>query len=86
MSNSPIFECTYADAVTVRMTIWHPDAFQKLDLPRGLKLAAHAYRQRKGQEPPSVAEASFVTTHGMLLQHYRLDLFGALKPDGGDHG
>jgi len=67
MSRSPVFQCSFVDNVTVRMTTFCKNG--KLDLARGKKLARHAYESRTGKSPPDFEEAHF-ENEGVVLQTY----------------
>jgi len=59
MTNSPIFVATFNDSTETRMTVWHDPERKTLNLDRGIRLAQHAYRSRKQQEPPLIVAARF---------------------------
>jgi len=44
-------------------------SLNKLAVSRGVRLARHAYRSRKGQEPPAIVKARF-EKDGALLACY----------------
>jgi hypothetical protein len=70
MSRSPVFQCSFVDNVTVRMTTFCKNGKnRKLDLARGKKLACYAYEQRIGKSPPDFKEAHF-ENEGVVLQAY----------------
>jgi hypothetical protein len=59
MTDSPTFVATFNDGTQTRMTVWHDPGRATLNLDRGIRLAQHAYRSRKGQEPPLIVAARF---------------------------
>ena len=67
MSDSPTFIAEFADGEVTRMTVFTP--LYKLDVGRGVRLAKHAYRSRKGREPPAIVRARF-EQDGQLLAAY----------------
>jgi hypothetical protein len=74
MSNSPIFVATFNDGTKTRMTVWHDPERKTLNLDRGIRLAQHAYRSRKGQEPPLIVTAQF-ERDGEILASYAASEF-----------
>ncbi len=56
MNESPTFVCEFSDGETTRMTTWCA-SLKNLDVARGVRLARHAYRQRKRAEPPAIVTA-----------------------------
>jgi hypothetical protein len=73
---SPTFVARFADSETTRMTTH--TSLDRLDVERGVRLAQHAYRSRKKQEPPAIIEAWF-ESNGTRLASYDAD---ALKAAG----
>jgi hypothetical protein len=59
MTHSPVFVATFNDDTQTRMTVWHDPECKALNLDRGIRLAQHAYRSRKGQEPPLIVAGRF---------------------------
>ena len=66
MTGSPTFVAIFADGEVTRMTTYCKTG---LDMPRGILLARHAYRQRTGREPVALIKAHF-EREGALLQAY----------------
>jgi hypothetical protein len=56
------------------MTVWHDPERKTLNLDRGIRLAQHAYRSRKGQEPPLIVTAQF-ERDGEILASYAASEF-----------
>ena len=67
MAESPTFVCEFSDGETTRMTV--NTSRKTLDVGRGVRLARHAYRSRKRQEPPSIVTARF-EQDGKVLECY----------------
>jgi hypothetical protein len=59
MTDSPSFVATFNNGTQTRMTVWHDPGRKTLNLGRGIRLAQHAYRSRKQQEPPLIVAARF---------------------------
>jgi hypothetical protein len=66
MTDSPTFVAKFADGETTRMSVHCPS---KLDIDRGVRLARHAYRSRKGREPPPMVAGHF-ERDGHTLESY----------------
>jgi len=71
MAHSPAFIATFNDDTQTRMTVWHDPEHKALNLDRGIRLAQHAYRSRKGQEPPLIVAAHF-ECDGEILARTRM--------------
>jgi len=56
------------------MTVWHDPGRKTFNLDRGIRLAQHAYRSRKGQEPPLIVAARF-ERDGEILADYTASEF-----------
>jgi hypothetical protein len=69
MSHSPVFVATFNDGTQTRMTVWHDPECKTLNLDRGIRLAQHAYRSRKGQEPPLIVAAQFERDGEILVSY-----------------
>jgi hypothetical protein len=69
MTHSPVFVATFNDDTQTRMTVWHDPECRALNLDRGIRLAQHAYRSRKGREPPLIVAAQF-ECNGEILASY----------------
>jgi hypothetical protein len=69
MTDSPVFVATFDDGTQTRMTVWHDSECKALNLDRGIRLAQHAYRSRKGQEPPLIVAGRF-ECNGEILASY----------------
>jgi hypothetical protein len=69
MTDSPVFIATFNDGTQTRMTVWHHPEHKALNLDRGIRLAQHAYRSRKGQEPPLIVAGRF-ERDGEILASY----------------
>jgi hypothetical protein len=76
MIDSPTFVATFNDGTQTRMTVWHDPECKTLNLDRGIRLAQHAYRSRKQQEPPLIAAAQF-ERDGEILVSYAASEFVA---------
>jgi hypothetical protein len=74
MTNSPTFVATFNDGTQTRMTVWHHPERKTLDLDRGIRLAQHAYRSRKGKAPPLIIAAHF-ERDGEILASYTASEF-----------
>jgi hypothetical protein len=69
----PTFICNFADGEVTRMTV-HCSSRKGLDLTRGIRLARYAYESRKGQAPPAMLRATFVSSDdGRQLMSYDAD-------------
>lgn len=71
MTHSPVFVATFNDddGTQTRMTVWHDPEHKTLNLDRGIRLAQHAYRSRKGREPPLIVAGRF-ECDGEILASY----------------
>jgi hypothetical protein len=69
MTHSPVFVATFSNGTQTRMTVWHDPEYKTLNLGRGIRLAQHAYRSRRGQEPPRIVAARF-ECDGKILADY----------------
>jgi hypothetical protein len=74
MSHSPVFVATFADGTETRMSVFHDLEHKTLNLDRGIRLAQHAYRSRKQQEPPLIVAAHF-ERDGEILASYTASEF-----------
>jgi hypothetical protein len=74
MTDSPTFVATFNDGTETRMTVWHDPERKTLNLDRGIRLAQHAYRSRKQQEPPLIVAARF-ERDGEILASYAASEF-----------
>src|SRR5262245_31910205 len=74
MTDSPTFVATFSDGTETRMTIWHSVEHKTLNLNRGIRLAQHAYRSRRQQEPPLIVAAHF-ERDGEILASYAASEF-----------
>jgi hypothetical protein len=74
MTDSPTFVAAFVDGTQTRMTVWHDAGRATLNLDRGIRLAQHAYRSRKGQEPPLIVAARF-ERDGEILASYAASEF-----------
>ena len=74
MTDSPTFVATFNDGTQTRMTVWHNPGHKILNLDRGIRLAQHAYRSRKQQEPPLIVAAQF-ERNGEILASYAASEF-----------
>jgi hypothetical protein len=74
MTDSPTFVATFNDGTQTRMTVWHDPGRATLNLDRGIRLAQHAYRSRKQQEPPTIVAAQF-ERNGEILASYTASEF-----------
>jgi hypothetical protein len=74
MTDSPTFVATFNDGTQTRMTVWHDPERKALNLDRGIRLAQHAYRSRKQQEPPLIVAAAF-ERNGEILASYTASEF-----------
>jgi len=72
MAHSPVFIATFNDDTQTRMTVWHDPEHKTLNLDRGIRLARHAYRSRRGQEPPLIVAARFECDGEISCQLYRV--------------
>ena len=78
MSSSPTFVATFADGTETRMTTYCEGS--KLDVRRGVRLACHAHRSRKGQEPPAITNAWFESPDGAVLAEYSAEQLAEMVP------
>jgi hypothetical protein len=69
-----VFVATFSDGTQTRMTVWHDPECKTSNLDRGIRLAQHAYRSRKGQEPPLIVAARF-ERNGEILVSYAASEF-----------
>ena len=74
MTHSPVFVATFNDGTQTRMTVWHDPEHKTLNLDRGIRLAQHAYRSRKSQEPPLIVAAHFECNREILASYTASEL------------
>jgi hypothetical protein len=74
MTDSPTFVAMFQDGAETRMTVWHDPGCKTFNLDRGIRLAQHAYRSRKQQEPPLIVAAQF-ERDGEILASYTASEF-----------
>jgi hypothetical protein len=63
------------------MTIWHNPEHKSLNLDRGIRLAQHAYRSRRGQEPPLIVAARFERDGEILASYTASELADDTAPE-----
>ena len=71
--HSPVFVATFNDGTQI-MTIWHDAEHKALNLDRGIRLAQHAYRSRRGQEPLPIVTARFECDRQILASYTASEL------------
>jgi hypothetical protein len=76
MTHSPVFVATFNDGTQTRMTVWHDPECKTLNLDRGIRLAQHAYRSRKGREPPLIVAAQFERNDEILVSYTASEFAG----------
>jgi hypothetical protein len=69
---SPTFVATFRDGEVTRMTTF--TSRTELDVRRGVRIARHAYQQRKRQAPPAIVKACFEDSDSReILAAYNAD-------------
>jgi hypothetical protein len=66
MSDAPVFVAKFSDGEQTRMSVF---CQSKPNLARAVRLSRHAYRSRKGREPPPMVAGYFELDGKVLERH-----------------